>query len=344
VTKHVFISYQHADRPYVDKLAIHLRESGLDVWYDYAIQPGERFAARIQKAIDECGVFVPVLTPAAVDSEWVFREVSLAAELGKPMLPVLLMACTTPLVLAGLLREDVTNANLPSGKFINRLRFLTATMPYLPTFRTVMGRYGASHRGGVLPWYLVIDVSSSTPRHWFDQIDRVIPAVSDALNMSPVLSDMIRISVFDFADDARVVLPLQDAVDRMSAQQLCTRGSRAFSPVLRLLREQLTHDRDELRAAGNLVHRPVIFLLNAGEPDDNWEYEFALLREMADRRWCPVIVPLLLGAADPTSMQIFASLPNTCEVVRVADAAGVAAVVDAAGKIFNESREDYISD
>lgn len=90
VAGHVFISYSRADRAYVDTLAAHLDDEAIPLWYDREMRAGDRFATEIQDQIDTCVGFVVVLTPAALGSEWVNRELSYAVHVGKRVLPLLL--------------------------------------------------------------------------------------------------------------------------------------------------------------------------------------------------------------------------------------------------------------
>jgi peptidoglycan glycosyltransferase len=120
----VFISYSRTDRPYVDQLAGHLRGAGLTVWFDEQIDAGQPFAQRIQNAIEGCVAFVPVLTPLSSASPWVQREIGYADELGKPILPLMLVECRQPLATVGLQHENVTGGRLPSLDYVARLRGL----------------------------------------------------------------------------------------------------------------------------------------------------------------------------------------------------------------------------
>src|SRR5262245_13081457 len=110
---HVFISYSRTDRAYVDKLAAHLTAAGIAGWYDYQVETGESFSLKIRKAIDSCAAFVAVLSPASVASRWVQREISYADEKRKPMYPLRRAASDTPMELAGLQREDVSDGRMP---------------------------------------------------------------------------------------------------------------------------------------------------------------------------------------------------------------------------------------
>jgi WD40 repeat protein len=130
VSGHVFISYSHTkDGPYVESLAAHLQAAGVPVWYDSAIESGDRFSAIIQKAIDDCAVFVPVLTPASAESEWVRRELSRAVRLRKPVWPLLRAACDPPVEVEGLHHEDATDGRMPDSAFVTRLRNLATSGP-----------------------------------------------------------------------------------------------------------------------------------------------------------------------------------------------------------------------
>ncbi|WP_051105238.1 TIR domain-containing protein [Catelliglobosispora koreensis] len=130
---HVFISYSRRDRHYVDKLATHLSEANVTVWYDYEMAAGQRFGAVIQQQIDECAVFIVVLTPEAAGSKWVGRELSYAEAHNKPIVPLLLEPCRVPIEVADLHHEDVTNGEVPSSRFLARLRqLLPAVTPPPP--------------------------------------------------------------------------------------------------------------------------------------------------------------------------------------------------------------------
>ncbi len=61
----VFISYSREDKAYADDLYAKLEQRGLKVWYDkYNLAgKGQQYMERIYNAIDQCSVFVPLLTP-----------------------------------------------------------------------------------------------------------------------------------------------------------------------------------------------------------------------------------------------------------------------------------------
>jgi hypothetical protein len=124
---HVFVSYSRADRGYVVDLAKQLDAAGIEVWYDFELAVGERFDATIQDRIDTCAAFIVILTPDAVASEWVGREIAYAQHRKKPVLPLLLSPCDLPITLIRVHHEDVTAGRMPDVRFLDRLRTFTRT-------------------------------------------------------------------------------------------------------------------------------------------------------------------------------------------------------------------------
>jgi hypothetical protein len=90
----VFVSYANQDRLFAMRLVTDLKAGGAEVWWDVAgIDEGD-FLRKIDEALQKCNWFVFVLTPNAIASTWVQREVYAAihrSEQGfmKGVLPVL---------------------------------------------------------------------------------------------------------------------------------------------------------------------------------------------------------------------------------------------------------------
>ncbi|HVO42291.1 MAG TPA: toll/interleukin-1 receptor domain-containing protein [Aggregatilineales bacterium] len=89
VKSKIFVSYRRApSEPYALLIAEKLSPYGMDVFVDtLTVDGAEPFPERLERGIAECDVFVALLAPATLDSDWVRREVKLADELGKPMIP-----------------------------------------------------------------------------------------------------------------------------------------------------------------------------------------------------------------------------------------------------------------
>ena len=101
----IFISYSHADKAFVYKLAAHLVKQNAHVWIDsWELNVGDSLIQRIQQAIQESSALLIVLSKASVESEWCKKELNagLMRELDEKrvlVLPVLVEDCEIPLFL-----------------------------------------------------------------------------------------------------------------------------------------------------------------------------------------------------------------------------------------------------
>lgn len=78
----VFISYASEDREAAQVFADHLERSGLDVWMDRRLAPGDDYRSVIERHIRECSAFVPLLSKHTQtdDERWFRKEWALAAD------------------------------------------------------------------------------------------------------------------------------------------------------------------------------------------------------------------------------------------------------------------------
>jgi hypothetical protein len=77
----VFISHSNQGNLLARKIARVLQEEGLEVWDEQNVLPGDNWAGKVAEALDESQAMVVLLTPHALASEWVRREIEYA--LGK---------------------------------------------------------------------------------------------------------------------------------------------------------------------------------------------------------------------------------------------------------------------
>ena len=76
--RRVFLSYADSDRPLAATLAKDLNAAGFTVWSDYEVLPGDNWARKVAKALEESDAMVVIVSPAAGKSERVHREVEFA--------------------------------------------------------------------------------------------------------------------------------------------------------------------------------------------------------------------------------------------------------------------------
>jgi len=115
----VFISYSRKDLAFVEHLAEDLKAAGLEVWYDLSgLDGGTRWGREIQTAIQQSQVFVVVLSPNSVESEWVEKEFMYANSLKRKIIPLLYQPCETPMWFINLHFIDVQGTNYDSHFWI----------------------------------------------------------------------------------------------------------------------------------------------------------------------------------------------------------------------------------
>jgi adenylate cyclase len=110
----IFISYSSKDREQAEQLTELLASAGLSVWIDQSgIEAASSWSEEIVNALDGCKAFIVMLSPHSIESKNVVREVALAFEKNKKILPLDLEPVSLPASmqyhLAGLQRTSMTN-------------------------------------------------------------------------------------------------------------------------------------------------------------------------------------------------------------------------------------------
>ncbi|HEY6172455.1 MAG TPA: FlgO family outer membrane protein [Candidatus Kapabacteria bacterium] len=89
MTADIFISYSRRDSEQALALAVRLRSYGATVWMDTAsLAAAETWSAEIVTAIEECSIFIILLSRDSVSSDNVTKELSLASECKKRIVPI----------------------------------------------------------------------------------------------------------------------------------------------------------------------------------------------------------------------------------------------------------------
>lgn len=85
----VFISYSRADSTIVDHLCSRLNQAGHQVWLDREkIGVGRQWRSELVQAIRDCSIFILVLSPNSARSQAVLKELTLAEESGRAIIPI----------------------------------------------------------------------------------------------------------------------------------------------------------------------------------------------------------------------------------------------------------------
>lgn len=106
-----FISYSRGDEKLALRFANDLRSAGVATWVDQLeIRPSEHWDRAIEQAIASCRSVVVLLSPRSVASENVADEISLAIDMRKTILPVMIEPCKLPLRLTRMHLIDATTS------------------------------------------------------------------------------------------------------------------------------------------------------------------------------------------------------------------------------------------
>jgi TolB-like protein len=110
----IFISYSREDQKQALALLNMLRKEGYDVWIDQEAIPGASiWSDEIVQNIKSCDIFLALLSESSVSSPNVAKEIGLAAEHGKTILPIEIGVFELPgrleYALAGIQKTDYHN-------------------------------------------------------------------------------------------------------------------------------------------------------------------------------------------------------------------------------------------
>jgi TolB-like protein/Flp pilus assembly protein TadD len=160
----IFISYSSKDREKADQLTELLTSAGLSVWIDQsALEVSTSWSSEIVDAINGCQAFIVLLSPNSIESHNVIKEVSLASEKRKKILPLELEPITLPreleYQLAGIHRPSLTNLD-SIIRALGKLGLKASQAPTLKIVKETDGRKSLM----ILPFE---DLSPTADNQWF---------------------------------------------------------------------------------------------------------------------------------------------------------------------------------
>lgn len=86
----VFISHVEENRPTAEAIVRGLQSAGYKAWsYELSSVPGPTYLSQVMNAIEQAGAVILVISPEALGSHQVAREIEAAHELDRPIIPVL---------------------------------------------------------------------------------------------------------------------------------------------------------------------------------------------------------------------------------------------------------------
>ena len=93
----IFLSYAISDAIYAHKLLrLLFQRSNLRVFTTEMLSAGENWESKLKEEISQCDIFMMLLSPNSVDSNWVLHELGAAWALNKSIIPVVIHPETVP--------------------------------------------------------------------------------------------------------------------------------------------------------------------------------------------------------------------------------------------------------
>lgn len=214
----IFISYSSRDRERAQKLAEELRVLEYSVWLDVCdIDPATRWSTEIAEAINTCRILMLLLSKASLASENVLKELSLAAEKKKHILPVILekapLGPDFEYHLAGLQHTAIENLEAITRALEHFISTHKQSAPAAAAEPTVTPRDGQK-RVVVLPFD---DLSPDHDNEWFS--DGLADELISNLSKLSGLFVIHRISARQYKDTR---LTLQQIARELEVQYIIT--------------------------------------------------------------------------------------------------------------------------
>jgi hypothetical protein len=130
-TPYIFLSHSTRDDDFTASLDQRLRSAGFRTWVDIEnIPEGSTWPREIQKAVEDCGAMVVVMSKHGRESEWVERETLLAMDLRKPLFIALIEDIPLPIHLVNRQHTDFSKRPEQATKrLIAALQKISLTEP-----------------------------------------------------------------------------------------------------------------------------------------------------------------------------------------------------------------------
>ncbi len=139
----IFITHSWHDLEFARRLYRDLKAHGFEVWFDdRSLQAGHRVAESINEGLEWCDIYIPVISPESLASQWCWEEINAAIALcnrsghnGRPeIMSVIIEDCQLPALLAARLYVKF------AGRYEAGLaELLKKGLGWLPSQETLVG-------------------------------------------------------------------------------------------------------------------------------------------------------------------------------------------------------------
>ncbi|MER5786341.1 hypothetical protein ABT104_32195 [Streptomyces mobaraensis] len=168
----------------------------------------------------------------------------------------------------------------------------------------------ADNRGHLLPVYMLADESGSMSPH-VHELNAGLASLHRALLAEPMAAAKVRLSVLGFSNSVVERLVLVDLRRVGDLPALTASGGTSYAAAFEALLRRIPEDIGILKADGYRVHRPAVFFMSDGAPNqEDWETPHRRLTDRATLRAAPNIIACGIGEARAEVIRQVATRPE----------------------------------
>jgi len=168
----------------------------------------------------------------------------------------------------------------------------------------------ADNKGHLLPVYVIADESYSM-KTYEGELKSGMASLYETLRSEPMVAAKVRLSVIGFASNVQVRLALADVRNGQSLPQLQIRDTTNYHAVFEDLLRRIPQDISTLKGSGYQVHRPAVFFLSDGQPDNGkWRGPHRRLTDKGVTAAAPNIIACGIGDAKAETILAVATQSN----------------------------------
>ncbi len=196
---YVFVCYAHVDAEFVYPEMRWLRESGVNLWYDEGISPGELFTDELAAKISDCHTFLYFVSPRSVASRNCLNEIQYATARDKRLVAVHLepTQLSGGLELSIGLAQAVMKYEMPAAEFQRKMSAALGVSVEHPVSESQAAATGRAHR----PWQRYVSIGLAAAilagiGWWYWDV----PMDADHVDVSRAKPDVASIAVLPFVN------------------------------------------------------------------------------------------------------------------------------------------------
>jgi uncharacterized protein YegL len=138
---------------------------------------------------------------------------------------------------------------------------------------------------------------------YISELNTGLLSLHQALRSEPMVAAKVRLSVLGFSDDVIARMTLADLRNEERLPQLAIRNATNYHAVFQDLLARIPQDIAVLKGSGYLVHRPAVFFLSDGQPNNTkWRKPHERLTDKAVTPAAPNIIACGVGDVMPQTI------------------------------------------